>query len=197
MRHVISVNPQGVKATAFKAPTKEELAHDFLWRIDKALPGAGELGVFDRSQYEDVLAVRVHELVPEAVWSKRYAQINAFERRAIAAGTTVVKVMTHISKDEQRARLMERLDRPDKYYKYNPGDVDERNHWGAYMEAYQAVLDKTSTVGAPWHVVPADRKWYARLAVQQLLLEALRGLNLQWPQADFDVEAEKKRLSAS
>ena len=109
---------------------------------------------------------------PEAVWSKRYAQINAFERKAIAAGTTVVKVMTHISRDEQKARLLERLDRPDKYYKYNPGDVDERSHWGDYMEAYQAVLDKTSTVGAPWHVVPADRKWYARLAVQQLLLEA-------------------------
>ncbi|WP_330473394.1 polyphosphate kinase 2 family protein [Terrabacter sp. C0L_2] len=197
MRHVISVNPQGVKATAFKAPTKEELAHDFLWRIEKALPDAGELGVFDRSHYEDVLVVRVHDLVPEAVWSKRYAQINAFERRAIAAGTTVVKVMMHISKDEQGERLMERLDRPDKYYKYNPGDVDERSHWGAYMEAYQAVLDKTSTVGAPWHVVPADRKWYARLAVQQLLLETLRGLNLQWPQADFDVAAEKKRLAAS
>jgi PPK2 family polyphosphate:nucleotide phosphotransferase len=197
MRHVISVNPQGVKATGFKAPTKEELAHDFLWRIEKALPGAGQLGVFDRSHYEDVLIVRVHDLVPEAVWSKRYAQINAFERKAIASGTTVIKVLTHISKDEQKARLMERLDRPDKYYKYNPGDVDERSHWGAYMEAYQAVLDKTSTVGAPWHVVPADRKWYARLAVQQLLLEALRGMNLQWPQADFDVEAEKKRLSAS
>jgi PPK2 family polyphosphate:nucleotide phosphotransferase len=197
MRHVISVNPQGVKATAFKAPTKEELAHDFLWRIEKALPAPGELGVFDRSHYEDVLAVRVHELVPEAVWSKRFAQINAFERKAIAAGTTVIKVMTHISRDEQRTRLMERLDRPDKYYKYNPGDVDERSHWGAYMEAYQTVLDKTSTVGAPWHVVPADRKWYARLAVQQLLLEGLRGMNLQWPQADFDVEAEKKRLSAS
>jgi len=197
MRHVISVNPQGVKATGFKAPTKEELAHDFLWRIEKALPGAGQLGVFDRSHYEDVLIVRVHDLVPEAVWSKRFAQINAFERKAIATGTTVIKVMTHISKDEQKARLMERLDRPDKYYKYNPGDVDERSHWGAYMEAYQAVLDKTSTVGAPWHVVPADRKWYARLAVQQLLLEALRGMNLQWPQADFDVEAEKKRLSAS
>jgi PPK2 family polyphosphate:nucleotide phosphotransferase len=197
MRHVISVNPQGVKATGFKAPTKEELAHDFLWRIEKALPEAGQLGVFDRSHYEDVLVVRVHELVPEPVWSKRYAQINAFERKAIAAGTTVIKVMTHISKDEQKERLMERLERPDKYYKYNPGDVDERGRWDAYMVAYQAVLDKTSTVGAPWHVVPADRKWYARLAVQQLLLDALRGMNLQWPPADFDVEGEKKRLASS
>ncbi len=197
MRHVISVNPQGVKATGFKAPTKEELSHDFLWRIRKALPGAGQLGVFDRSHYEDVLIVRVHDLVPESVWSARYDQINDFEREVTEAGTTVIKVMTHISKDEQKSRLMERLDRPDKYYKYHPGDVDERLHWDAYMEAYQAVLDKTSTAEAPWYVVPADHKWYARLAVQQLLLEALRGLNLQWPLADFDVEAEKERLATS
>ncbi|WP_353508896.1 PPK2 family polyphosphate kinase [Intrasporangium sp.] len=197
MRHVVSVNPEGVKATGFKAPTKEELSHDFLWRIEKALPQAGQLGVFDRSQYEDVLVVRVHDLVPEEVWSKRYAQINEFERRVIASGTKIVKVMTHISKDEQKTRLMERLERPDKYYKFNPGDVDERLRWRDYMEAYQAVFDKTSTVGAPWHVVPSDRKWYARLAVQQLLLEALRDMDLQWPKADFDVEAEKKRLAAS
>ncbi|MFM6849425.1 MAG: polyphosphate kinase 2 family protein [Terrabacter sp.] len=197
MRHVISVNPEGVKATAFKAPTKEELAHDFLWRIEKALPGPGQLGVFDRSHYEDVLIVRVHDLVPEDVWSKRYAQINAFEREVVAAGTTIVKVMTHISSDEQKARLAERLERPDKYYKYNPGDVDEREHWDDYMVAYQAVLDTTSTVGAPWYVVPANNKWYARLAVQQLLLEALRGMDLDWPTADFDVETEQKRLAAT
>lgn len=197
MRHVISVNPEGVKATAFKAPTKEELAHDFLWRIEKALPGPGQLGVFDRSHYEDVLIVRVHGLVPEDVWSKRYAQINAFERQVVENGTTVVKVMTHISQDEQKTRLMERLERPDKYYKYNPGDVDERERWGDYMQAYQAVLDTTSTVGAPWYVVPSDNKWYARLAVQQLLLDALRGMDLAWPAADFDVEGEKKRLAAT
>ena len=197
MRHVISVNPQGVRATAFKAPTEEELAHDFLWRIEKAVPGPGQLGVFDRSHYEDVLIVRVHELVPQNVWSKRYAQINAFERELAASGTKVVKVMTHISKEEQKSRLMRRLERPDKYYKFNPGDVDERSHWLEYMEAYQAVFDRTSTVGARWHVVPADRKWYARLAVQQLLLEALREMDLQWPEADFDVETEKKRLAAS
>ncbi|ADU48413.1 PPK2 family polyphosphate kinase [Intrasporangium calvum] len=197
MRHVISVNPQGVRATAFKAPTEEELAHDFLWRIEKAVPGPGQLGVFDRSHYEDVLIVRVHELVPQDVWSKRYARINAFERELAAGGTKVVKVMTHISKEEQKSRLMRRLERPDKFYKFNPGDVDERSHWLEYMEAYQAVFDKTSTVGAPWHVVPADRKWYARLAVQQLLLEALREMDLQWPEADFDVETEKKRLAAS
>jgi PPK2 family polyphosphate:nucleotide phosphotransferase len=197
MRHVVSVNPESVKATPFKAPTPEELAHDFLWRIEKALPGPGQLGVFDRSQYEDVLVVRVHDLVPKAVWQKRYAQINAFERRVVASGTQIIKVMTHISKDEQRSRLLERLDRPDKFYKYNPGDVDERTRWLDYMEAYQAMLDKTSTVGAPWHVVPSDHKWYARLAVQQLLLEQLRSMNLRWPEADYDVEGEKKRLAES
>ena len=197
MRHVMSVNPQSVRATAFKQPTPEELAHDFLWRFDKALPAAGQLGVFDRSHYEDVLIVRVHDLVPREVWQKRYAQINAFERRVDRSGTRVIKVMTHISKEEQRDRLLERLSRPDKYYKYNPGDVDERSHWLDYMEAYQAVIDKTSTVGAPWHVVPSDHKWYARLAVQQLLLEALRSMNLTWPPADFDIEVEKKRLAES
>ncbi len=197
MRHVVSVNPEGVKATAFKAPTDEEKKHDFLWRIERALPGPGQLGVFDRSHYEDVLVVRVHDLVPEEVWGKRYAQINAFEREVERSGTQVVKVMLHLSKDEQRTRLQERLDRPDKHWKYNPGDVDERSRWLDYMEAYQAALDKCSTVGSPWYVVPADRKWYARLAVQQLLLEALREMHLQWPDADFDVEVEKRRLSES
>ena len=197
MRHVISVNPEGVKATAFKAPTEEEREHDFLWRIEKALPEPGKLGVFDRSHYEDVLIVRVHDLVPEDVWRARYAEINAFERNVIRSGTKVIKVMTHISKDEQKERLAERLDRPDKFYKYNPGDVDERLHFSSYMHAYQVALEKTSTVGAPWHVVPADRKWYARLAVQQLLLEALREMELTWPPADYDVESEKKRLARS
>ena len=197
MRHVISVNPEGVQDTAFKAPTDEEKAHDFLWRIEKALPGPGRLGVFDRSHYEDVLIVRVHDLVPPEVWEKRYAQINAFEREVEKSGTQIVKVMLHISKAEQGQRLLERLERPDKYYKYNPGDVDERARWLDYMEAYQAALDKCSTVGSPWYVVPADRKWYARLAVQQLLLEALRELKLQWPEADFDIEGEKRRLAES
>jgi PPK2 family polyphosphate:nucleotide phosphotransferase len=197
MRHVVSVNPEGVKATAFKAPTKEELAHDFLWRIRKALPAPGQLGVFDRSHYEDVLIVRVHDLVPESEWSTRYTTINEFEQEVAASGTRIVKVMTHISSEEQRARLMERLDRPDKYYKYNPGDVDERQHWDAYMAAYEDVLTRCSTDVAPWHVVPADRKWYARLAVQQLLLEALREMDLQWPPPDFDVAVEKTRLAAT
>ena len=196
MRHVVgATDPGGVKYTAFKAPTPEERAHDFLWRIDRALPDPGQLGVFDRSQYEDVLVVRVNELVPRSEWMRRYAQINAFERAALARGITVVKVMLHISSDEQKARLGERLDRPDKYYKYNPGDIAERARWDDYMEAYQAVLAKTSTKGAPWHVVPADRKWYARLAVQQILLEHLRGLDLEWPAATFDVATEQERLA--
>ncbi|MEO7130854.1 MAG: PPK2 family polyphosphate kinase, partial [Dermatophilaceae bacterium] len=144
MRHVVSINPQNIKATAFKAPTKEELSHDFLWRIEKALPEPGQFGVFDRSHYEDVLIVRVHDLVPEEEWSTRYTEINAFERKVAGSGTTIIKVMMHLSKDEQKERLQERLDRPDKYYKYHPGDVDERLHWDEYQVAYQAMLDKTS-----------------------------------------------------
>ena len=198
MRHVVSqIDPEGIRATAFKAPTPEERKHDFLWRVRNALPGPGKVGVFDRSHYEDVLVVRVHDLVPRAEWTKRYAQINAFEREVIASGTRMVKVMTHISKDEQKARLRERLERPDKHYKYNPGDVDERLHWDDYMEAYQVALTRTSTKGAPWYVVPANKKWYARYAVQQLLLDALTDMDPTWPVMDFDVAAELKRLDAS
>ncbi len=198
MRHVVSqIDPEGIRATAFKAPSAEERKHDFLWRIRNALPGPGKLGVFDRSHYEDVLVVRVHDLVPKAEWSKRYAQINAFEREVVASGTRIVKVMTHISKDEQKERLRERLERPDKHYKYNPGDVDERLHWDDYMEAYQVALTRTSTKGAPWYVVPANKKWYARYAVQQLLLDALTDMDPTWPVMDFDVATELKRLDAS
>ncbi|WP_088320923.1 polyphosphate kinase 2 family protein [Kineosporia sp. R_H_3] len=198
MRHVVgAVDPQGVRHTAFKAPTPEERSHDFLWRIRRALPQAGEIGVFDRSHYEDVLVVRVHDLVPRATWQRRYAAINRFEKALVDKGTTVVKVMLHISKDEQKERLAERLDRPDKHWKYNPGDVDERGHWDAYQEAYQVALTRCSTQAAPWYVVPADRKWYARWAVQQLLTDALSDLDPRWPEADFDVEAEKKRLAES
>jgi PPK2 family polyphosphate:nucleotide phosphotransferase len=198
MRHVVGqMDPQGVKYTAFKAPSAEERAHPFLWRIRNALPSAGQVGVFDRSQYEDVLIVRVHELVPRATWSRRYSQINDFEAKAVADGTTIVKVMLNISSDEQKARLTERLEREDKHWKYNPGDVDERLHWPEYQAAYQAVLEKTSTAAAPWFVVPADRKWYARLAVQNLVLEHLERMDPQWPPADFDVAAEKLRLAKS
>ena len=196
MRHVVgSVDPQGVDITSFKAPTDEERSHPFLWRIRGALPAPGDIGVFDRSQYEDVLVVRVHDLVPRATWSRRYAQINTFERGVVEGGTTMIKVMLHISSDEQKARLTERLEREDKHWKYNPGDLDERAHWADYMQAYQAALEKCSTDAAPWFVVPANKKWYARLAVTNLLLEHLEAMDPQWPAADFDVEAEKRRLA--
>ncbi|MBL5972473.1 MAG: polyphosphate kinase 2 family protein [Candidatus Leucobacter sulfamidivorax] len=198
VRHVVgAVDPQGVALAAFKKPTPEELAHDFLWRIEKRLPPPGFIGVFDRSHYEDVLIGRVRELAPPEEIERRYGAINDFERRLVEGGTRLVKVMLHISPEEQKARLTERLDRPDKYWKYNPGDLDERALWPQYMEAYQTVFERTSTERAPWYVVPADRKWYARLAVQHLLLEALEEIDPQWPPADFDVEAERKRLDAS
>ena len=198
MRHVVgNVDPQGVEITAFKAPTPAEKRHDFLWRIRKRTPAPGIIGVFDRSQYEDVLIHRVHGWADAKEIRERYTAINAFERELAEAGTTVVKVMLHISAQEQGERLMERLERPDKHWKYNPGDVDERGHWDSYMDAYTRALRATSTVGAPWTVVPADRKWYARIAVQQLLLNALEGIDPQWPEAEFDVEEEKQRLRAT
>lgn len=198
MRHVVgAVDPQGVRITSFKAPNAEERRHPFLWRIRNALPSAGYIGVFDRSHYEDVLIVRVHDMVPRSTWSRRYAQINRFEQSVVDSGTAIVKVMLHISSDEQKARLTERLERGDKYWKYNPGDVDERGYWADYQEAYQVALERCSTPIAPWHVVPADRKWYARLAVTNLLLEALEEVDPQWPAADFDVEAERARLAAT
>jgi PPK2 family polyphosphate:nucleotide phosphotransferase len=197
MRHVVgAVDPQGVRITAFKQPTPEELQHDFLWRIRRALPQPGQLGVFDRSHYEDVLIVRVHELVPRAVWQRRYATINRFERAVVANGCTIVKVMLHISREEQKGRLLQRLERPDKYWKYNSGDVDERARWDDYQQAYQDALAKCSTDEAHWYVVPADRKWYARWAVQELLVDALDAIDPQWPPATFDVEHEKARLAA-
>ena len=198
VRHVVgAVDPQGVELAAFKKPTEEELAHDFLWRIRPRVPGPGMIGVFDRSHYEDVLIGRVRELADETEIERRYTAINDFEAELIAAGVRIVKVMLHISPDEQKERLAERLERPDKYWKYNPGDVDERLLWPDYMDAYQAVFDRTSTEATPWFVVPANRKWYARLAVQRLLLDVLKDIDPQWPAADFDVEVEKKRLAES
>lgn len=198
IRHVIgAIDPQGVKVHGFKKPTKEELRHDFLWRIRKQLPGPGIIGVFDRSHYEDVLIARVRKLAPAREIEKRYRRIVEFEDELVAGATTIIKVMLHISPGEQCHRLAERLDRKDKHWKYNPGDVDERELWSDYQEAYQIALTRTSTDAAPWFVVPADHKWYARAAVQRLLLDALRGLDPQWPAATFDVEVEKKRLAAS
>lgn len=200
IRHVVGViDPQGVKVHGFKKPTPDELEQDFLWRIRKQLPPAGIIGVFDRSHYEDVLIARVRNLALAEEIERRYGAIVDFENDIVADNTTIIKVMLHLSLDEQKERLAERLDRPDKYWKYNPGDLHERALWPQYQEAYQVALERTSTEKAPWYVVPADHKWYARIAVQRLLLDALRRLDPQWPDANFDVdvEVEKKRLAAS
>ena len=198
VKHVVGAgNPQGIDYASFGKPTAEELSHHYLWRIRNALPSAGHIGVFDRSHYEDVLIVRVHNLVPQDVWEPRYDEINAFERELVDGGTTIVKVAMFVSLDEQKKRLAERLERPDKFWKYNPADIDERLKWPLYQEAYQAMLDRTSTEYAPWHIIPCNRKWYSRLAVTELVIEALKGLDMSWPPADFDVEAEKKRLASA
>ncbi len=191
---VAGMNPLGVDAVAFKKPTEEELAHHFLWRIERALPAAGNLVVFDRSHYEDVLVVRVHDLVPEPEWRGRYDEIVAFEERVKKAGTTVVKVMLHISFDEQRERLLARLDRPEKRWKFNEQDIEERHHWDAYMAAYRDALDRCDRDEAPWYVVPADRKWYRNWAVGAILEETLVALDPRFPIPDLDLDDLKARL---
>jgi PPK2 family polyphosphate:nucleotide phosphotransferase len=198
LRHAVGMlDPQGVRIKAFKAPTAEERKRGFLWRIRNAQPAPGEVGVFDRSHYEDVLVARVNKLARPDVIERRYDAINKFEQELVDSGCAVIKVMLHISSDEQKARLMERLDRPDKHWKYNPGDVDERAKWGDYQRAYEIALERCNTDAAPWFVVPADRKWYRNLAVTHLLVEHLKGMKLAWPLADFDVKLEKKRLAAT
>jgi PPK2 family polyphosphate:nucleotide phosphotransferase len=195
--HVVgTVNPYGVHIAAFKAPTPEEKAHDFLWRIRKQLPTAGMFGVFDRSHYEDVLVHRVKHFSTPEVIEQRYGLIVDFENEIAKAGTTIVKVMLHISPDEQKKRLEARLDDSTKFWKFNPGDLDDRALWPAFMEAYQIAIARTTTDAAPWYVVPGDHKWYARLAVQQLVIDALKGLKQGWPPADFDVDAQTARLAA-
>ena len=196
LRHTIGlVDPQGVRITSFKAPTDEEKKHDFLWRIEKVLPDAGYIGVFDRSHYEDVLIARVRGFADPDEIERRYGAINEFEARLVDDGVSIIKCMLHISADEQKARLAERLANPAKHWKYNPGDLDERAHWPAYREAYEVAVERTSTQVAPWYVVPSDKKWYRNLAIGDLLLDTLRGLDLQWPAADFDVAAETERLA--
>ncbi|MEO6505000.1 MAG: PPK2 family polyphosphate kinase [Terrimesophilobacter sp.] len=198
IEHVVgAISPSGVRVASFTKPTQEERAHDFLWRIREQVPPPGSVGVFDRSHYEDVLIARVRNLAEPAVIRQRYGQIVEFERELTDSGTTIVKVMLHIGAGEQKKRLADRLNQPDKRWKYNPDDLDARAAWGAYREAYQLALERTSTPNAPWYAVPANHKWYARLAVQRLLLDAMSGLNLSWPSAKFDVEAEKRRLIAS
>jgi PPK2 family polyphosphate:nucleotide phosphotransferase len=197
LRHVIGqVDPQGVAITAFKAPTKEELSHDFLWRIRKRLPEPGMIGAFDRSHYEDVVVARVHDLVPRRVWSRRYATINRFEDKLVAGGTKLVKVFLHISPDESKERLLARLDDPTKHWKFTARDVDERAHWLNYQQAYADALERCTSDVAPWYVVPADRKWYRNWAVTRLLVEQLDEMGLQWPVSDLDLDAQRERLLA-
>ncbi len=191
------MDPEGLRITSFKAPTPAEKRRGFLWRIRQAVPDAGRIGIFDRSHYEDVLIARVRNLVTEQVWSRRYAQINEFEEELAANGVTLVKCFLHISSDEQRTRLAARLDDPTKHWKYNAGDVDERTLWPSYTEAYEAAIERCNTATSPWYIVPSDRKWYRNWAVTTLLLETLKGLDPQWPAADFDVEVEKKRVADS
>jgi len=195
IRHVFDgVNPQGVKVANFKKPTSEELAHDYLWRVHKHTPGSGEITIFNRSHYEDVLVVRVHNLVPPDVWQRRYAQINAFERLLVEEGTTILKFYLHISKGEQKERFLARLDEPHKRWKFNVADLKERALWEDYQRAYEAVLSKTSTPWAPWYIVPADRKWYRNLVIGTVLVETLQGLNMHYPEPEQDLDKARTDL---
>ena len=195
IRHSIGqLDPQGVDLASFKAPTPEEKEQGFLWRIMRALPGRGKIGIFDRSHYEDVLAAKVRKVVPDGTVLARYDAINEFEAELVAGGTTVVKCFLHISKDEQLERLQARLDDPKKHWKFSPGDVDDRRLWDEYQRCYEIAIERCNTEAAPWFVVPADRKWYRNWAVTGLLREHLEEMDLHWPQADFDVERERRRL---
>lgn len=185
------VNPQGVEVTSFKVPSKEELSHDFLWRIEKRIPARGMIGVFNRSHYEDVLVVRVHDIVPKEVWSRRFELINDFEARLDREYVRVIKIFLHISKDEQKERLEDRLKDRTKLWKFNPDDLAERKFWSAYREAYEDVLTKCNTEHAPWHIVPADKKWYRNVVVADIVEEALEDMDPKFPKIDFDPRTVK------
>lgn len=197
-RHVLSqVDPQGVKLKAFKRPTEEELAHHYLWRIKNALPGPGYIGMFDRSHYEDILVPTVNRtLSPEDI-DKRYQEVADFEADLVANGTTIIKFALMVSYQEQGLRLRERLDRPDKNWKFSPGDLDVRGQWHDYQAAYQQVLARSSTPQAPWYVIPADRKWYSRLATTEIITRTLIDMDPQWPAPDFDVDEQRSRVDAT
>ena len=196
VEHVVGLlGPEGTKVTAFKKPTPQELSHSFLWRIRRALPAPGQVGVFDRSQYEDVLVVAVHGLIDEAETERRYRRINAFEADLAAGGTTVVKCFLNASFDTQRERLLARLDDPAKHWKFNEADIDERQLWPGYQQAYLRALRATSTEAAPWFVIPSDRKWYRNWAVGELLRETLEGLGPEYPKTELDVDRLKARLA--
>lgn len=182
------MNPTSCQVSSFKRPSEEELDHDFLWRVHQVVPRRGNIGIFNRSHYEDVLVVRVHNLVPEERWKKRYDLINDFEKLLTETETTIVKCFLHISKDTQRERLQARIDEPEKHWKFNLGDLAERKHWDDYQHAYEALLEKCSTESAPWHVIPSDRKWYRNLVVSELMKKTLRDLDPQNPPPEGDYE---------
>jgi PPK2 family polyphosphate:nucleotide phosphotransferase len=198
VKHCVGMfNPGAIQLTSFKKPTAEELAHDFLWRVEKQTPEAGHIGIFDRSHYEDVLVARVHRLAAAPEIERRYEAINEFEQRLVDEGTTILKCMLHISSQVQKERLLARLDDPTKQWKYKPEDVDERLRLPAYYRAYEVLLERCNTDAAPWYVVPSDRKWYRNWAIAALLLETLRGMDLSWPEIDYDPVTERKRLAAT
>ena len=189
IRHVMSgLNPQGCPVTAFKVPSAEEADHDYLWRIHKALPPKGEIGIFNRSHYEDVLAVRVRKIVPEKVWSKRFDQINAFEKILTENDITILKFFLHVSKDEQKKRLLRRLEDPRRMWKASPADFEERELWDCYVRAYEDVLSRCSTREAPWFIIPADKKWFRNLAVSEIIVDALEEMDMKFPEPPFDPE---------
>jgi PPK2 family polyphosphate:nucleotide phosphotransferase len=191
------VNPAGVRVAAFKVPSSLELAHDYLWRIHQQAPASGEMVIFNRSHYEDVLVVRVHNFVPPERWKRRFDQINAFERLLAEEGTTILKFYLHIDLEEQRQRLLERLDTPEKRWKFNPGDLKERALWTEYQKAYDDVLERTSTPWAPWILVPANRKWYRDLVISSALVDTLESLNLDYPQPAENLDTYRPQLTKS
>ena len=198
VNHVFGqLEPYGLELTAFKAPSEEERAHDFLWRIEPRVPGPGVIGLFDRSHYEDVLIQRVRGFAPPEEIERRYGAIAEFEKRLADEGVHIIKIMLHVSPEEQASRLLDRLDDPEKHWKYNPGDVDERVHWSAYMEAFQIAIERTNAAHAPWFVVPANAKWYARAAVQRIVISELQRVAPAWPAVKFDVAAERERVQQS
>jgi len=190
VRHVFShVDPAGIRVVSFKKPNEEELSHDYLWRIHDKVPASGNIVVFNRSHYEDIVAVNVKKLAPEKVWKKRFRHINEFERMLVDEGTRIVKIFLHISKEEQKERLQKRLDNPDKHWKFNPDDLDDRARWGEFQKAYEEVLTETSTDHAPWYVIPADRKWYRNLVIAKLIGDELEAMDSEYPEVDFDPES--------
>lgn len=188
------VNPQGVKVASFKVPTPVELSHDYLWRVHQQTPGKGEMVIFNRSHYEDVLVVRVHQLVPEEVWSRRYQHIREFERLLADEGTTILKFYLHIDLQEQAQRFLARVEDPTKQWKFNPGDLDERDRWEEYMKAYEDMLNQTSTDWAPWYIIPANKKWYRNWLISKIVIKTLKDLDMHYPTAPENIEDYHKRL---